>query len=167
MAGCASSPKSITAIEEPVVIARCARCTNDVRSVSRLENEAVLDRMAERLTWRPEILDRRREVVEHPRQHQAMDASGRLSHARPRQRARRVQPDGARLQFAPRPQHPRRQGDDRRRRGLRRRRSSAHREPIRPLRPHQTDNGGESGRNSLPPPLPPPNAHPGVSARSA
>jgi hypothetical protein len=26
-----------------------ARCTNDVRSVSRLENEAVLDRMAERL----------------------------------------------------------------------------------------------------------------------
>ena len=43
-----------------------ARCTNDVRSVSRLENEAVLDRMAERLTKRPEILDRRREVVEHP-----------------------------------------------------------------------------------------------------
>ena len=43
-----------------------ARCTNDVRSVSRLENEAVLDRMAERLKARPEILDRRREVVEHP-----------------------------------------------------------------------------------------------------
>jgi Transposase DDE domain len=42
-----------------------ARCTNDVRSVSRLENEAVLDRMAERLKKRPEILDRRREVVEH------------------------------------------------------------------------------------------------------
>jgi Transposase DDE domain len=42
------------------------RCTNDVRSVSRLENEAVLDRMAERLRARPEILDRRREVVEHP-----------------------------------------------------------------------------------------------------
>jgi transposase len=42
------------------------RCTNDVRSVSRLENEAVLDRMAERLKKRPEILDRRREVVEHP-----------------------------------------------------------------------------------------------------
>jgi hypothetical protein len=37
-----------------------ARWTNDVRSVSRLENEAVLDRMAERLTKRPEILDRRR-----------------------------------------------------------------------------------------------------------
>ena len=42
------------------------RCTDDVRSVSRLENEAVLDRMAERLKARPEILDRRREVVEHP-----------------------------------------------------------------------------------------------------
>jgi hypothetical protein len=43
-----------------------ARRTNHVRSVSRLENEAVLDRMAERLKKRPEILDRRREVVEHP-----------------------------------------------------------------------------------------------------
>jgi transposase len=43
-----------------------ARCTNDARSVSCLENEAVLDRMAERLKARPEILDRRREVVEHP-----------------------------------------------------------------------------------------------------
>ena len=44
----------------------CARCTNDVRSVSLLENEAALDRMAERLKARPEILNRRREVVEHP-----------------------------------------------------------------------------------------------------
>ena len=43
-----------------------ARCTNDIRSVSRLENEDALDRMAERLRARPEILDRRREVVEHP-----------------------------------------------------------------------------------------------------
>ena len=45
-----------------------ARCTNDARSVSRLENEAVLDRMAERLKKRPRggLLDRRREVVEHP-----------------------------------------------------------------------------------------------------
>jgi transposase len=42
------------------------RCTDDVRSISRLENEAALDRMAERLKARPEILDRRREVVEHP-----------------------------------------------------------------------------------------------------
>ena len=72
-AGCAISPKSITVIEEPVVTCPMrARCTNDVRSVSRLENEAVLDRMAERLKKRPEILDRRREVVEHPfGQHQA------------------------------------------------------------------------------------------------
>src|SRR5271157_727553 len=43
-----------------------ARCTNDARSVFRLENEDVLDRMAERLKVRPAILDRRREVVEHP-----------------------------------------------------------------------------------------------------
>jgi transposase len=43
-----------------------SRCTNDFRKVSRLESEAVLDRMAERLKARPEILDRRREVVEHP-----------------------------------------------------------------------------------------------------
>src|ERR1019366_2084041 len=51
-----------------------ARCTNDVRSVSRLENEDALDRMAERLKARPEILDRRRETVEHPfQQHQAVD----------------------------------------------------------------------------------------------
>ncbi|HEV2039203.1 MAG TPA: IS1182 family transposase, partial [Casimicrobiaceae bacterium] len=42
------------------------RCTKDYRKVSRLENEAVLDRMAARLKARPEILDRRREMVEHP-----------------------------------------------------------------------------------------------------
>jgi transposase len=43
-----------------------ARCTTNIRRVSRLENEAVLDRMAERLRARPELLDRRRETVEHP-----------------------------------------------------------------------------------------------------
>ena len=43
-----------------------SRCTNDFRKVSRLESEAALDRMAERLNERPEILDRRRETVEHP-----------------------------------------------------------------------------------------------------
>ncbi len=42
------------------------RCTNSFRRVSRLENEAVLDRMAARLKGRPEVLDRRRETVEHP-----------------------------------------------------------------------------------------------------
>jgi transposase len=42
------------------------RCTNDVRSVSRLEHEDALDRMAERIAARPDILDRRREIVEHP-----------------------------------------------------------------------------------------------------
>ncbi len=44
-----------------------SRCTgNQFRSVSRLENEAVLERMAARLAQRPGILDRRRELVEHP-----------------------------------------------------------------------------------------------------
>jgi hypothetical protein len=42
-----------------------SRCTNDFRKVSRLENEAALDRMADRLKERPDILDRRREIVEH------------------------------------------------------------------------------------------------------
>ena len=42
------------------------RCTKDYRKVSRLENEAVLDRMAARLKARPGILDARREIVEHP-----------------------------------------------------------------------------------------------------
>ena len=42
------------------------RCTNSFRRVSRLENEAVLDRVAARLAARPEVLDRRRESVEHP-----------------------------------------------------------------------------------------------------
>lgn len=49
---------------------RCAlkpRCTNNLyRRVSRLENEEVLDRMAARLAARPEVLDQRRESVEHP-----------------------------------------------------------------------------------------------------
>jgi transposase len=43
-----------------------SRCTTSQRRVSRLENEAVLDRMAARLKARPELLDRRRETVEHP-----------------------------------------------------------------------------------------------------
>jgi transposase len=44
-----------------------SRCTaGKYRAVSRLENEAVLDRMQERLAKRPDVLDRRRETVEHP-----------------------------------------------------------------------------------------------------
>jgi transposase len=43
------------------------RCTHaGYRAVSRLEHENALDRMAVRLKARPEILDRRRETVEHP-----------------------------------------------------------------------------------------------------
>jgi transposase len=44
-----------------------AQCTGGkFRTVSRLENEAVLDRMQARLAKRPGVLDRRRETVEHP-----------------------------------------------------------------------------------------------------
>jgi len=43
-----------------------SRCTTNRRRVARLENEAVLDRMAARLKAKPDILDRRRETVEHP-----------------------------------------------------------------------------------------------------
>ena len=44
-----------------------SRCTNNsFRSLSRMENEAVLDRMQARLSKRPEVLDQRREAVEHP-----------------------------------------------------------------------------------------------------
>jgi IS5 family transposase len=44
-----------------------SRCTGGrFRTVSRLENEAVLDRMQARLAKRPDILDRRRESAEHP-----------------------------------------------------------------------------------------------------
>src|SRR5271166_2615420 len=43
------------------------RCTDaGYRAVSRLEHEDALDRMAARLKARPEILDLRRETVEHP-----------------------------------------------------------------------------------------------------
>ena len=43
------------------------RCTKKTyRSIGRYENEAVLDRMAARLAAQPEMMDRRRETVEHP-----------------------------------------------------------------------------------------------------
>ncbi|WP_427981627.1 IS1182 family transposase [Acidocella sp.] len=43
------------------------RCTaNTYRRVSRLDNEGVMDRMAARLAARPEVMDQRRETVEHP-----------------------------------------------------------------------------------------------------
>jgi IS5 family transposase len=44
-----------------------SRCTGGrFRTVSRLENEAVLDRMPARIVRRPDILNQRRETVEHP-----------------------------------------------------------------------------------------------------
>ena len=44
-----------------------ARCTNAAfRKVTRYTNEAILDRMAKRLAAHPEVMDQRRESVEHP-----------------------------------------------------------------------------------------------------
>lgn len=44
-----------------------ARCTNAAfRKVMRYANEAILDRMAARLAANPEVMDQRRESVEHP-----------------------------------------------------------------------------------------------------
>jgi hypothetical protein len=44
-----------------------SRCTgNNFRAVSRLENEAVLDRMDARMARNPDIVRLRRELVEHP-----------------------------------------------------------------------------------------------------
>ena len=43
------------------------RCTkNTYRLITRYENEATMERMAARLAARPEVMDRRRESVEHP-----------------------------------------------------------------------------------------------------
>ena len=43
---------------------RCTKGTH--RRLVRYENEATMDRMADRLAARPEVMDRRRESVEHP-----------------------------------------------------------------------------------------------------
>jgi transposase len=43
-----------------------SRCTKNIRHISRLDNEGVLDRMAERVSQKPEIFNQRREIVEHP-----------------------------------------------------------------------------------------------------
>ena len=64
---CADRRRSITAIRRRVPSVLSGRGAPPiVRRVSRLENEAVLDRMAGRLKARPDILARRRELVEHP-----------------------------------------------------------------------------------------------------
>jgi Transposase DDE domain len=65
---CAGCRRSTTPTSWRATIAKIrSQCTNGLfRTVSRLENEAVLDRMQARLAQRPSVLDRRREAVEHP-----------------------------------------------------------------------------------------------------
>ena len=72
-----------------------SRCTTDThRRISRYANEAVMDRMAERLSAQPTLLD-----GGNPRSTIKQWIGARnLPDAAPEQRPRRVQPDGARLQ---------------------------------------------------------------------
>lgn len=77
-AGQTLKPRYYGKLRENVKVVYCDRkvckscglrpcCTSkSYRGVTRLENEAVLDRMADRLAARPDILDTRRESVEHP-----------------------------------------------------------------------------------------------------
>src|SRR3954462_2880364 len=43
-----------------------SRCTNSRRSIARYEKEEVPERLAVRLRARPELVNGRREIVEHP-----------------------------------------------------------------------------------------------------
>jgi hypothetical protein len=90
-----------------------SHCTNGYRAVSRLENEAVLDPIATRLKARPEILNRRRETVEHPfgSIEQWMNQGAFLMKGFDNVRGL-VQSDRARLKFAAGAQYPRRRSAD-------------------------------------------------------
>jgi hypothetical protein len=77
------------------------------RTVSRLENEDVLDRMQARLAKRPEVLDRRRprDGRTSVRLDQAVDEPGGVSDAWLEEGACRIQPDRACLQSQTGPQY--------------------------------------------------------------
>jgi transposase len=66
----AEAAKEILGVETIEAVDNCKirlQCTGGkFRTVSRLENEAVLDRMQARLAQRPHVLALRRETVEHP-----------------------------------------------------------------------------------------------------
>ncbi len=66
----AEAAKEILGVETIEAVDNCKirlQCTGGkFRTVSRLENEAVLDRMQARLAQRPDVLALRRETVEHP-----------------------------------------------------------------------------------------------------
>jgi hypothetical protein len=57
------SGNALAAVQGQVTLK--SRCTQSFRRVSRLENEAVLDRMAARLALRTDVLDHRRNSVDH------------------------------------------------------------------------------------------------------
>lgn len=60
----------VTTYANPLACRDCpirARCTTaPYRGIVRYRNEAILERMEERLAARPEVMERRRESVEHP-----------------------------------------------------------------------------------------------------
>ena len=88
--------KEVLGVEQIAVVADCTG--NQFRSVSRLENEAVLDRMQARIAQRPDILDQHRETIEHPfgTIKQWMNQGAFLMRGLEKG-SRRVQPDRARL----------------------------------------------------------------------
>ena len=87
------------------------KCTSAAyRKIVRYENEATLDRMAERLAARPEVMARRRESVEHPfGTIKRCMGQGTFLTRRRWERPWRVQPDSAGLQSPARDQPGRRQ----------------------------------------------------------
>jgi hypothetical protein len=96
-----------------------ARCTNDVRSVPRLENEASARPHRRAPQSKTRILDH---VAKSPSIRLAVSMSGfikRLSNAQPHRRTPQIQSHRACLQFALFPQHPRRRSNDHCRHGLR------------------------------------------------
>ena len=111
---------------KPCGLQMCAvrdRCTkNTYRCITRYENEATMDRMADRLAARPEVIDRRRESVEHPflRFAQAVDGPWRLPDAATRERPCGVQSHRFGLQHAASHQPRRDSGHDFGRNGVKR-----------------------------------------------
>ncbi|MCS3453942.1 transposase [Bradyrhizobium elkanii] len=56
----------LTAPQKMWVIVRPVGCVRIFATSRVINNEGVLDRIAERVSEKPEILNRRREIVEHP-----------------------------------------------------------------------------------------------------
>ena len=119
-----------------------SKCTKSAfRRVLRYVDEAILERMAERLAARPELLDARRESVEHPFGSIKQWMPGCLPDPAAGERARRVQHHGAGLQHPPRDLSGRCSRLDRRREGVRRESGPNQAPHIDPRRPGASSAG--------------------------